>query len=172
MPIASCVGKWGAMKSIFRTFAHRTAEIVGSPAAFMTGVGITIIWAITGPLFHYSDTWQPVINTGTTIVTFLMVFLIQNTQNRYLKTLHLKLDEFIRAGSSARNRLVASLRIAPTRNWQRSKRNSKSCASERREENLQRRRRTLNCSGSVPPVASKGEACPRSPSDRWSSGVF
>ena len=95
------------MKSLFRTFAQRIAEIVGSPAAFISGVAITIVWAATGPLFHYSDTWQLVINTGTTIITFLMVFLIQNTQNRDSKAIHLKLDELIRAGSSARNRLMS-----------------------------------------------------------------
>ena len=67
---------------------------------------ITIVWASTGPLFHYSDAWQLVINTGTTIITFLMVFLIQNTQNRDSKAVHLKLDELIRAVGSARNRLM------------------------------------------------------------------
>jgi low affinity Fe/Cu permease len=72
----------------------------------MSGVGITLVWAATGPLFRYSDTWQLVINTGTTIITFLMVFLIQNTQNRDSKAIHLKLDELIRAASSARNRLM------------------------------------------------------------------
>ena len=95
----------GAM-SHFRRFAQRVSELVGSPAAFVSGLVITIVWASTGPLFHYSDTWQLVINTGTTIITFLMVFLIQNTQNRDSKAIHLKLDELIRAVSSARNRLM------------------------------------------------------------------
>ena len=76
------------------------------PAAFTGGVIIIIVWALTGPFFHYSDTWQLVINTGTTIVTFLMVFLIQSTQNRDSKAVHLKLDELIRAVSSARNKLM------------------------------------------------------------------
>ena len=70
------------MKSIFRNSSHKVAEAVGSPWAFLAGVAVTLVWAVTGPLFHYSDTWQPVINTGTTIITFLMVFLIQSTQNR------------------------------------------------------------------------------------------
>lgn len=94
------------MENVFRNFAHWAAEVVGSPGAFITGAIVTLVWATTGPLFHYSDTWQLVINTGTTIVTFLMVFLIQNTQNRDSKAMHLKLDELIRAVSSARNTLV------------------------------------------------------------------
>ncbi len=94
------------MNEFFRRFAHRSAEAVGSPYAFLTGVVVVAVWAVTGKTFHYSDTWQLVINTGTTIVTFLMVFLIQNTQNRDAKAMHLKLDELIRAVASARNRLV------------------------------------------------------------------
>jgi low affinity Fe/Cu permease len=82
------------------------AETVGSPIAFFVGLLVVVIWSITGPLFHYSDTWQLVINTGTTIVTFLMVFLIQSTQNRDAKAMQLKLDELIRAVRSARNNLV------------------------------------------------------------------
>jgi low affinity Fe/Cu permease len=94
------------MKSLFHSFAHRVAEAVGSPWAFFIGLLVIIIWAITGPAFGYSDTWQLVINTGTTIITFLMVFLIQHTQNRDSRAVHLKLDELIRAVGSARNRLV------------------------------------------------------------------
>jgi low affinity Fe/Cu permease len=94
------------MNEFFRKFAHFTSVAVGSPYAFLLGVLTIVGWAVTGPAFHYSDTWQLVINTGTTIVTFLMVFLIQNTQNRDAKAMHLKLDELIRAVSSARNRLV------------------------------------------------------------------
>lgn len=86
--------------------ANATATWTGRPIAFLTAVLIVLIWGITGPIFHYSDTWQLVINTGTTIVTFLMVFLIQNTQNRDAKAMHLKLDELIRAVKGARNRLV------------------------------------------------------------------
>jgi low affinity Fe/Cu permease len=94
------------MNELFRKFAHKTSAIVGSPWAFITAVAIIVIWAITGPIFGFSDTWQLVINTGTTIITFLMVFLIQNTQNRDAVAIHLKLDELIRGVKSARNSLV------------------------------------------------------------------
>src|SRR4051812_10999331 len=90
----------------FRKFAHCTSGAVGSPWAFAAAVLVVITWAITGPMFHFSDTWQLVINTGTTIVTFLMVFLIQNTQNRDARAMHLKLDELIRSIKGARNHLV------------------------------------------------------------------
>ncbi len=95
------------MNDWFRRFASRTAEIVGRSYAFILAVMVLGIWASTGPLFHFSDTWQLVINTGTTIVTFLMVFLIQNTQNRDAHAIHLKLDELIRANKHARNALLA-----------------------------------------------------------------
>ena len=78
----------------------------GSSIAFGGATGVVLLWAVLGPRFHYSNTWQLVINTGTTIVTFLMVFLIQNTQNRDARVMHLKLDELIRATHTARNRLV------------------------------------------------------------------
>jgi low affinity Fe/Cu permease len=94
------------MRTWFRAFAHRTAESVGSPWVFLAAAGIVLVWAVTGPYFHYSDAWQLVINTGTTIITFLMVFLIQNTQNRDSKAIHLKLDELLRAVRAARNQLV------------------------------------------------------------------
>src|SRR5437899_2847972 len=94
------------MNQLFRSFAHRTAEAMGSPWAFLLALVVIVVWALTGSLFHYSDSWQLVINTGTTIVTFLMVFLIQNTQNRDARAMHLKLDELIRAIQGARNRLV------------------------------------------------------------------
>ena len=90
----------------FRRFAHRVSERVGSSWAFLTALGVVLVWGATGPIFGFSDTWQLVINTGTTIVTFLMVFLIQNTQNRDARVVHLKLDELLRAASHARNRLV------------------------------------------------------------------
>lgn len=80
--------------------------MLGTAWAFCIAVLIIVVWIVTGPKFHYSDTWQLIINTGTTIVTFLMVFLIQNTQNRDAKAIHLKLDELIRALKGARNRLV------------------------------------------------------------------
>jgi low affinity Fe/Cu permease len=94
------------MNEFFRKFSGKTSAAVGSPWAFMLALAIIIVWAITGPIFHFSDTWQLVINTGTTIVTFLMVFLIQNTQNRDARAIHLKLDELIRSISRARNNLV------------------------------------------------------------------
>lgn len=91
---------------LFRRIAARTAHGVGSPWAFVGAIAIVATWLLTGPLFGYSDTWQLVINTGTTIITFLMVFLIQNTQNRDSHAVHLKLDELIRAHAGARNRLM------------------------------------------------------------------
>jgi low affinity Fe/Cu permease len=94
------------IRDAFGVFARKTSNILGSPWAFVMALLVIVVWAITGPTFHYSDTWQLIINTGTTIVTFLMVFLIQNTQNRDAKAVHLKLDELIRALGPARNRLV------------------------------------------------------------------
>src|SRR5687767_12810820 len=93
-------------KSWFSRFAKSTARITGKSLTFMIAVSVVAAWAVTGPLFGFSDTWQLVINTGTTIVTFLMVFLIQSTQNRDAKAVHLKLDELIRALRGARNSLV------------------------------------------------------------------
>jgi low affinity Fe/Cu permease len=95
--------KW---RERFRKFAHGTSQFAGSPWVFTLACLVIIGWAMTGPMFRYSDTWQLVINTGTTIVTFLMVFLIQNTQNRDTRAVHLKLDELIRALKGARNQLV------------------------------------------------------------------
>ena len=92
--------------ALFTRFAKWTAHAAGQPAAFSLAVLVLIIWAVTGPLFQFSDTWQLVINTGTTIVTFLMVFLIQNTQNRDSKALHVKIDELIRANKGAHNALL------------------------------------------------------------------
>lgn len=94
------------MNFLFRKFAHKTSEIVGSPMAFTLAFLVILVWAISGPANGFSDTWQLIINTGTTILTFLMVFLIQNTQNRDAKAIHLKLDELIRTTKSARNKLV------------------------------------------------------------------
>jgi low affinity Fe/Cu permease len=92
--------------SKFSHFAKWTASMAGKPITFWVAVLIILLWAITGPLFHFSDTWQLVINTSTTIITFLMVFLIQNTQNRDSEATHLKLDELIRAIGSAKNALI------------------------------------------------------------------
>lgn len=94
------------MNEWFRKFAHRTSEAVGRSTTFFVAISIVALWALSGPLFHFSDTWQLVINTGTTIVTFIMVFLIQATQNRDAKAFHLKLDEIIRSIKEARNSLV------------------------------------------------------------------
>jgi len=91
---------------LFHIFAHRAAELVGSPWAFFAAVVVVVVWACLGPRYGYSDTWQLVINTGTTIVTFLIVFLIQNTQNRDAAAIHLKLDELLRGVQGARTRLV------------------------------------------------------------------
>ena len=94
------------MHKIFTTFAAKTSQIVGSYWSFLIAFLIVIVWGASGPLFHFSDTWQLVINTGTTIITFLMVFLIQNTQNRDAKAMHLKLDELIAATKAAHNEMI------------------------------------------------------------------
>jgi low affinity Fe/Cu permease len=97
--------------SLFARTANAVSRVTGKPATFAVCCLLIVVWGITGPLFHYSDTWQLIINTGTTIVTFLMVFLIQNTQNREGAALQAKLDELIRATISARNELVALERL-------------------------------------------------------------
>jgi len=94
------------VSDVFRLFARRSSMLLGSAWAFGIAILVIVIWGLTGPAFHYSNTWQLIINTGTTIVTFLMVFLIQNTQNRDAKAAHLKLDEIIRAVEGARNELI------------------------------------------------------------------
>ena len=94
------------IKEYFRNFAKSFSGAVGTVWAFGIAVAVIIVWGATGPLFHFSDTWQLVINTSTTIVTFIMVFIIQNTQNRDSRALHLKLDEIIRAVKDARNSFV------------------------------------------------------------------
>jgi low affinity Fe/Cu permease len=91
------------MEGGFRRFANACSRGLGTPVAFTLAVLVVVVWAVTGPLFHFSDSWQLVINTGTTVVTFLMVFLIQATQNRDATALHLKLDELIRSTREARN---------------------------------------------------------------------
>jgi low affinity Fe/Cu permease len=94
------------MRKLFTKFANKVAEYTGSPFAFFACVVFVLAWAITGPMFGFSDTWQLVINTSTTIITFLMVFLIQNTQNRDNGALHAKLDELIRAMVDADNEFI------------------------------------------------------------------
>jgi low affinity Fe/Cu permease len=96
----------------FRIFARRASIVLGSALAFASAILVIVIWGLTGPTFHFSNTWQLIINTGTTIVTFLMVFLIQNTQNRDAKAAHLKLDELIRALKGARNELIDLEKLA------------------------------------------------------------
>ena len=94
------------MSEFFRKFARKSADVLGRAEAFLVALLLIVIWAALGPLYHYSDTWQLVVNTATTIVTFLMVFLIQNTQNRDAKAIQLKLDELIRGVKGARTGLV------------------------------------------------------------------
>jgi low affinity Fe/Cu permease len=106
LPVALAGGE-DPMRAAFRVFASRTAEWVGTAYAFVVGLGLIVVWVATGPIFHYSDTWQLVVNTATTIVTFLMVFLIQNTQNRDARAIHLKLDELLRGVKGARTAMVA-----------------------------------------------------------------
>jgi low affinity Fe/Cu permease len=93
--------------SFFDKFSNKVTKITGSSTAFLTAFIIIIVWAITGPIFHFSDTWQLVINTGTTIITFLMVFVIQQSQNKDTIALHLKLNELIAATKTASNRLIS-----------------------------------------------------------------
>jgi low affinity Fe/Cu permease len=102
---ASTERSW-VIQHAFRIFAHQASITLGSAWAFAGAVLVIAVWVLTGPAFHFSDTWQLIINTATTVITFLMVFLIQNTQNRDAKAVHLKLDEVIRALKGARNQLV------------------------------------------------------------------
>ncbi len=94
------------MHELFHKFAVRVSKLAGSPWMFAGALTLIVIWILTGPVFHFSDTWQLVINTGTTIITFLMVFLIQNTQSREAEAIQLKLDELLRAVTKARTSLV------------------------------------------------------------------
>lgn len=94
------------MNDLFRRFAQKISLVMGAPRTFILAVALIVVWAITGPFFDFSDTWQLVINTTTTIITFLMVFLIQNTQNRDTRAIHLKLDELISAVEQARNSML------------------------------------------------------------------
>src|SRR5262249_5769530 len=98
--------KRATMNTRFSALAAKTSQLVGSAWMFIAALAVILAWGISGPLFHFSDTWQLIINTGTTIVTFLIVFLIQNTQNRDAKALHLKLNELIHAVSQAHDELI------------------------------------------------------------------
>jgi low affinity Fe/Cu permease len=93
-------------KNLFEKFANWATNATGSSAAFIIAIVVIVVWAVTGPIFKYSDTWQLVINTGTTVVTFLMVFLIQKTQNKDSKAIHLKLNELLASHQGASNRMV------------------------------------------------------------------
>ena len=95
-----------SLNELFRVAAHRVSDALGSPRAFVAAVALIVVWAVSGPLFGFSDTWQLVINTGTTIITFLMVFLIQNTQNRDSEALQIKFDELLYAVTKADNSLL------------------------------------------------------------------
>src|SRR5262249_17500552 len=94
------------MRELFRKFSDKTSALMGSSLAFAASLGAVVLWLFAGPAYHFSDSWQLVINTTTTIITFLMVFLIQNTQNREAKAVRLMLDELLRAVRSARNSLI------------------------------------------------------------------
>ena len=98
--------KRNIISELLEKFSHQATKATGTSAAFVIAVGVIIVWAITGPLFGYSDTWQLVINTGTTIITFLMVFLIQRAQNKDALAIHLKLNEIVAALEGASNRLI------------------------------------------------------------------
>jgi len=98
--------RYGRMRRFFNWFATKTSTAAGQPFTFVIAVLIILIWAVTGPMFAYSDTWQLIINTGTTIVTFLMVFLIQNSQNRDGAAMQAKLDELLRAVDKAREQFI------------------------------------------------------------------
>ncbi len=99
--------------NIFGNFAASSARVLGSVTAFVAAIGVVVLWAVTGSLFGYSDTWQLVINTGTTIVTFLMVFLVQNTQNRDSAAIQLKLDELVRSTPRAHNAMLDLDQLSP-----------------------------------------------------------
>src|SRR3954451_24920300 len=96
----------GALNEAFRKFANKTSDAMGSPWAFIAAVVLILVWAISGPMFGFSEVWQLVINTGTTIITFLMVFVLQNSQNRDGKALQAKLDELILTSKGAQNKFI------------------------------------------------------------------
>jgi low affinity Fe/Cu permease len=127
------------LATAFRSFAEATARYSGKPAAFLAAAGIVIVWAASGPMFGFGDTWQLVINTGTTIVTFLMVFLIQNSQNRDSAALQIKLDELIRA-TRARNSLLDVDNLDEDAH-ERIREDYRKLAHNKEEEARQRRRR-------------------------------
>lgn len=129
--------------SLFTRFAKTFSRACGHPAAFAIAIGALALWMISGPFFGFSDTWQLIINTGTTIVTFLMVFLIQNTQNRDSEALHVKLDELIRANKGARNTLL-DLEELEEKELDAIRQNYEQLAEEARGEIHRRRSRSRN----------------------------
>jgi low affinity Fe/Cu permease len=129
-----------ARPSRFARFAHYVSAATGRPIAFFLAVSAIVIWGLTGPLFGYSDTWQLVINTATTIITFLMVFVIQNTQNRDTAAMHIKIDELIRVTQKARNVLL-DLETLDDRELERLKEDYIRLAQEEIPAHLERRRR-------------------------------
>ena len=139
MPPGDEQGKSGGrMSDLFSQAAHWTGQQCGRASVFMAAVVLIIAWAITGPVFHYSDTWQLIINTSTTIVTFLMVFLLQNTQNRDTAAIQLKLDELIRANEDARNKML--------------------CLEDLSEDELKKVKATFASLAAAPAAADAGEA--------------
>jgi low affinity Fe/Cu permease len=131
-----------SQQPFFVRFAKRTSRTVGHPVAFALALCVIVAWVVTGPIFGFSDTWQLVINTGTTIVTFLIVFLIQNTQNRDTEALHLKLDELIRSTKGAHN-AVLDLEELSEEELDRIKRHYERLAEDARAE-LRRGKRDTN----------------------------
>lgn len=119
-------------KQLFTRFAHAIADFAGRPLSFILAFGVVVVWAVSGPLFGFSDTWQLVINTGTTIVTFLMVFLIQNAQNRDTHALQIKLDELIRVSKGANTGLLDLEELDDTALCQIQKRYEKIAAQSRK----------------------------------------
>lgn len=125
------IKKTRTLDLIFSRFASKTAQVIGHPFVFLSALIIVIVWGATGPLFRYSDTWQLVINTGTTIITFLVVFLIQNTQNRDAKALHLKLDELIRSHVPAHNEMIDIEKLSDAELDELEKRYAAICAEQK-----------------------------------------
>lgn len=120
-------------QTLFGRLAKKTSLLIGHPYAFLVAIAIILLWLLTGPIFHFSDTWQLIINTGTTIITFLVVFLIQNSQNRDTAALQIKLDELIRVTADAHNALL-DLEELPDRHLQKLRRQYEALAANARAE--------------------------------------
>jgi low affinity Fe/Cu permease len=134
MPTDHSSGLSSKNASLFTRFARWTSRATGTPAAFVTAVAVVVVWGVTGPLFGFSDTWQLVINTGTTIVTFLMVFAIQASQNRDSEAIQVKLDELIRSTHGAQNSLL-DLEELEEKEIERLRKKYRSLAAEARDGN-------------------------------------